>query len=258
MSQQSELWLSDLMDQQYGAGQWTQRTGVGQGTDIGPALQLGLQALRVQGSGRGKIKIDSGGWLMTIPPGPALLSGNYLEGEGSQASVIFYNQPSSAAFWFSGAGGYTGGGLRGLGVVLERGMGASNAYGILLQGDAVFQPDQTEFEDIYLTAQNNDYWFTGFEAYGNARVSPQGIRIAKLENVQVFNCRNAGFYLSNVVGWTLNGIGAFVGAGGGNNIYVTGGGSGPTNSVHVQGENVIGTLVVNNCSDVVLNGTRYA
>ena len=253
----SEFLLSDLMDQQYGTGQWTKRTGTGQGSDIGPALQLGLTQLRAT-VGRGKIKIDSGGWLMTTPPGPELLSGNYLEGEGSQASIIFYNNATGAAFWFSGAGGYTGGGLRGLGVILERGMGSSNALAVLMQGDATFQPDQSEFEDLYITAQNNDSWFTGFEAYGNLRTSPQGIRVAKMENVQVFNCRNAGIYLSNVVEWTLNGIGAFVGAGGGNNIYVTGGGSSATNSVHVQGQNVIGNLIVNNCSDVVLNGTRYA
>jgi hypothetical protein len=145
-------------------------------------------------------------------------------------------------------------------LLLESGLGNTNALGILLQGDSVYQPDQMEFDDIYMSAVGGlSHWFTGFEAYGNARTAPQGIRVASINNVQVFNCRNAGVYLSNVVQWSMINFGVYTGTGSGSNFYIAGGGSPQTNSVQVFGQliNVQGVLSVSNASRTSINGTNY-
>jgi hypothetical protein len=200
MHQSYELDLRNLMDAHYGVGKWTQRTGIGIGTDIGPALTDGLTTLRANFK-RGIIKIPPGSWLMTTAPDKSLVSGNYFIGAGSLASEIIYNNNAGAAFYFSGDSGHDGGGIKGVSLLLESGLGNTNAYGILLKGDATYQPDQMMFEDIYMSSVGaSSFWFDCFHADGSARIHPQGIRIANLTMCEFFNSHNIPLYLSNVVG----------------------------------------------------------
>lgn len=225
--------LTDFMDSRYGAGSWSQRTGVGIGTDIGPALSDALNYLRTN-CGRGKVIIPSGTWLMTNPPTSDQYSGNYIEGYGSQASLVVYNANSGSPFSFSGNNGYSGGGIRGVGILLEDGYPTSTAQGISLRGNATYQPDQTQFNDIYMSAIGSSYWYDGFFAYGNDRVTPQGIRVGYVTDLQVFRCRNTGIYLSNIVQWVVDNVGIYVGQGTGNNMYLAGGGTSLKNSIQVD------------------------
>lgn len=242
--------LRDLMDNVYGAGQWVHRTAPGNGSDIGPALAAGLTGLRAK-FGRGKILIPPGTWELTNPPTGDLLSGNTLEGVSSQASIIFYNKGTGAALSFTGNGGYTGGGLKHLGLLLEPGFGQSSAYAVLLRGNATYQPDQTMFEDLYITASNSgSYWWDGFHADGSARAYPQGIRIVDLRNIQIFNCHNTSGYFSNCVGWSLTNFGTYVGSGTGADVYI----QGRTTQFSAMRLNVNGTLHLSNCNGVYLEG----
>lgn len=250
--------LTEFMDARYGAGNWTPRTAVGVGTDIGPALADALDYLRAN-FGRGVVAIPPGLWRMVNAPSAAQWSGNYCEGLGSQASIIVYDNDSGSPFAFSGAGGYTGGGIRGLGILLEDGHPTSTAQIIRLQGDSTYQPDQMEFRDIYASAIGSSYWYDGFYAYGNARVAPQGIRVADLRNIQIFRCRNTGAYLSNIVQWTIDNVGIYAGQGTGNNFYIAGGGTPSTNSiqVYVRGLSCANELNLTNCSKWTVTGSVH-
>ncbi len=204
--------LRDCMNQRYGAGQWTLHTGPNLGTDIAPAINLCLQDIR-NTVGRSIISIPPGTWMMRTPINPALLSGNYIEGYGSQASRIVYGIGWGVAFHWSGAGGYTGGGMRGISLFLEQDLGDSNAYGIMLRGDAVSQPDQMEFSDIYMSALGTSYWWDNFHIDGTARAAPQGVRVGMVSNVQLFRARNFNMYLGNAVAWVFTGVGCWVSKG---------------------------------------------
>lgn len=260
MTQQAyELDLRDCLDEQ-GSG-WTQRTGVGQGTDIGPALTWGLQSLR-KSFGWGKIKIPPGLWLMTTPPSPDDLSGMSIEGLQSMASKIVFNNAAGVAFYFSGANGYDGGGLRGLGILLESGLGDTNSYGILLRGDSRYQPDQMEFNDIYMSSVGGgSYWWDNFHVDGTARVQnealgiPQGCRVGTLDNIQLFCARNVGLYLRNVVQFSLKNAGVYVDSGANaNRVLITEG----STQVHGIGVEAAGGIVTNDATDVWIDGTKYA
>lgn len=247
--------LSDLMDAYYGAGLWTKRTGVGLGSDIQPALTAGCTSIKSNGGGRGEVIIPPGLWMMNSGVADTVLAGIKLVGYGSQASIICYNNNAGAAFTFSGSGGYTGGGMQGIGLMIEDGHPTSTAIGILMQGDASFQADQFMMSDLYVTALGNSYWATGLLAYGNTRVAPQGIRVAHIQNVQLFRCSSTGAFLSNIVQWTIENLGCYVGTGGGNNIYLAGGGAANTNSIQVYMTGISCVeLNLTNCSYFDISG----
>lgn len=105
--------------------------------------------------------------------------------------------------------------MRGIGLFIEEGMGDSNAYGILLRGDATFQPDQMEFSDIYMSALGNSYWWDNFQIDGTARVAPkpQGVRVGMVSNVQLFRARNFNMYVANGVAWVFTNVGCWVSKG---------------------------------------------
>lgn len=248
--------LDDFMNSHYGAGNWTQRTGVGIGTDIGPAMVDACNYLRSNFQ-RGRIMIPPETWLMNTAPTADQYSGIQIEGCGSQASKIVWNSNSGASVSFSGGNGYTGGGVKGIGIFLEDGYPSSTSVGIALQGSATYQPDQMEFSDVYMSTIGSSYWYNGFFAYGAARTSPQGIRVANVSNLQVFRCSNTGIYLSNIVQWTMNNIGIYAGSGSGNNFYLAGGGSASTNSVqtYITGLACSGDLNLTNCTKFFINGS---
>jgi hypothetical protein len=251
--------LTDYMDAVYGAGDWTQRTVAGNGTDIGPALTAAIAYLRSQNPRqRGMIMIPPGNWELST--NNIDFSGIQVVGAGSQASLIWLNFSSGKGFGFSGGptSNLSGGGMRGVGVLLESGLGDTNVYGIYLGGNATYQPDQTQFEDLYITGQNSSYFWDGFHVDGTGRTSPQGVRIVTLKDVQIFNCRNVGFYGANLVGWSIENMGTYVPAPGtaGADVYVTGNGSSATNSteVSISRLNCGGVLHLTNCSSVYVEG----
>lgn len=205
--------LPDCMNSHYGAGSWSQRTAAHQGSDIGPALDLCLTQIRSTW-GRGKIVITPGIWRYVTPVAREKLSGIYIEGYGSQASLVIFDndcKPFGASpFWWSGDGGYTGGGMRGVGLLLEQGLGQTNCYGIMLRGNSQSQPDQVEFSDIYMTTLGGSWWWDNLHVDGSARLAPlQGIRVAMLENLQLFSARNYTAYFANAVAMVLTNIGCW-------------------------------------------------
>jgi hypothetical protein len=220
----STLHLSNLMDAHYGVGQWKERTAPGNGTDIGPALTDGLNKLRASFLKGGKIHIPPGAWQLVNPPPGDLMSGCTIKGDTCQSSLIFYNKGTGAAFTFTGNNLKTGGRLKHLGIILEPGFGRSNAYAVMLRGNATYQPDQMEFDQLYITCQDKgSYWYEGFHCNGSEREGfhcndserkaanaagkpkkPQGIRGTTLRNVQVFNCHNAAGYFANCVNTLLD------------------------------------------------------
>ena len=268
LQQNATVNLVDFMNARYGANAWSYRTGVGIGTDAGPAINDALQYIRTNFS-RGTLLIPPTGiFLINTPINATLLAGNNILGYGSQASKVVYNVNNSTAFNFTGSGGFTGGGIKGLGILLEAGIGTNFATGkrysttnaINLQGDTSFQPDQMVFSDLYVSAisaagYDTSYWNNGLQIYG-VRVSPQGIRVGQWDNIQLFNNYNAGIYIYNGVQHSFNNIGIYTGENNGNNCYITGGGAANTNSTQINMQNltVSGELNLTNSTRVTING----
>jgi hypothetical protein len=250
--------LTACLDSHYGAGNWTQRTSIGVGTDIGPALSDCVTAIR-NTTGRGRIYIDPGIWLLTTSP--PTFTGIQLEGYGSQASVVVYNSGAGIAFPYINTksnGCLDGGGMRGIAILLEKGFGTSNAYAIVLSGDTSCQPDQTLWEDLYVTSvAGASYWWETFHADGSARTKPQGIRGGSMHNIQLFNAHHVGLYMANAVQWDLVNVGIYTGIGTGKDVWLYGAGTRSTNSVHINaiGLNYAGKLHLA-CSDGHVNYTR--
>lgn len=167
--------LRDCMNNYYGSGNWTffyAGNGVMPGTggtyggsDIGPALHACFQTIRDNYT-RGSIYVPPGSWALATPISDYDLSGDYLIGAGSVASIIYVNLPSnSAAMRWSGTGGtsgspefgFTGGGMRGISLNICCGLGLSGVYGVELEGrentgtGIWYEPDQTEWDDLYIS-----------------------------------------------------------------------------------------------------------
>lgn len=266
--------LIDFMNARYGVGGWSYRSAVGVGTDAGPAINDALQYLRNNYS-RGTLIIPPNGiFLVSTPIDPNYLAGNNIVGYGSQASKICFNLASGSAFRFSGYNGFTGGGLQGLGIFLEAGLGTvfasgksyTTTYAIHLEGSSVvsgagaYQPDQLMFSDLYVSAisavgYNTSYWYNGLYIYA-VRQSPQGCRVGQWSNIQLFNNYNTGIYIYNAVQHSFSNIGVYTGENTGSNCYITGGGSSLINTTQVNLQNltVIGELNLTNATKITING----
>jgi hypothetical protein len=224
--------LRDLLDEQHGVGGWTQRTGVNTGTDCTSALELGLDRLRSR-YGRGRILIPPGIFLFKSNIAAAKLSGNIIEGVHELASQMVFTSGSSHFLFWTGSGGYSGGGIRKMGLYREDGF-TSLYDAIRLEGDATYQPDQFNIEDIYMSALGSGYWQNNLYLTGISRTSPQGLRVGRVSNAQLFRSGSgsgfgAGFY--NCVQWHVQNLGTYAGTGSlGMNVYVGGGGASNTNT----------------------------
>lgn len=238
---------------------FTERTGVGTGTDVRPYIEPACDAIRARYStGRGRLLMPNGTWLLNAALDPAKVSGVSIESEGgSQACRWVYNNASGTAIRFSAASAYTGGGLHGIACLLEDGIGNSNAEFLRLEGDATNMPDQFRFSDLYITALGSSYWFNALVMNGIPRTSPQGIRLVDARNIQLFRSRNAAGQFYNPVGFTIENLGSYSGTGGGNDIYFGGGGASNTNATQLDAQGVwcSGTLVLTNMSRFRLFGT---
>lgn len=252
----SVISLSSCMNAQYGVGNWTKYTTQGTGTDIEPAIVSCLATIKTN-YGRGAIWIDPGGiWAIKTGIPAASLSGNYILGAGSQASEVVYQSATGNAFAWSGDVGHTGGGIRGIGIFLDSGLGTTSANGIQLVGNSTYQADQWELDDVYMSAiAGSSYWHEGIQIDGSARTAPQGTRVGSINNLQIFNCAVAGFYGKNLVQWTITNVGTYTGqTTAGMDFYVTGAGPSLTNSTQVTLSGIVvgGTLYLQNNSNVGL------
>jgi hypothetical protein len=177
--------LKTQMDTHYGVGVWSYYTAPGKGTDIGPALSECITTFVNNSGSRGVIYVPSTGiWAMTTSD--IDFSGVYIVGDGSQASKIIY-RPSALggheAFTWKGTGGLTGGGMRGIGALLDSTVGAVGNGALLFQGNATFQPDQMELDDVYISAVGGvSTWGFGLICDGTARTAPQGLRVGSINN----------------------------------------------------------------------------
>jgi hypothetical protein len=232
-----------------------QRTGAHTGTDITPFLNTALAELRTSGRGRGVLWIPPGSWRFTGCD-HTLLAGHRLIGAGSQASVLNYDKGDGVAFHFSSHGGFSGGGIEGVAIRLEEGQGLSTAYALRWMGNAVHQPDQTEARDLYITALGNSYWFRCLEINGTARLSPQGVRVTHLSNIQMFRAHTAGIYIASAVDLLAEQIGLYSCINSGFDVHITGAGPVNTNSVMVgfQNANLVGRIYGANSEGVSLHG----
>jgi hypothetical protein len=249
-AQHTALELPDCMDEYYGAKQWQPYSDhTNSGTDIGPAMSRCLQKLRQSPGRRGVLHVPAGSWSYKTAVDSKLLNGNYLIGDGSQASQIVVQFATGAAFAYSGADGLTGGGMKGLGLMIGKGLGMTRTTAILLQGDPVDQPDQTTWEDLYISSGAADtFWYACVQANGTARSAPQGIRVATWNNIQCFRSSSYGIHLANVVQWTMSNVGIYSGTNNGNDFYLSGGNARQTytTEITIQRLSVSGTLLINN------------
>jgi hypothetical protein len=256
-ARQSQIDLRAGMDAIYGAGLWTERTAVGVGSDIGPALEH----LMDNSPARTPIYMPPGSWRYVNDVDPAKLAGRRILGVGSQGSRIVYGSTTGSPFHFNGSAGLTGGGLFGLTLQLEEGLGDTAVIAIRLEGDATNQADQMEFDDLYVTAlgpagAGASHWQSAFLANGTARQSPQGVRVVTMNNLQLFRCHGAGMFISNGVQWTMDNVGLYAGKGLGMNLYVAGGGAALTNSAQIYARGLVCVeLNVTNAQKFDLNGT---
>jgi hypothetical protein len=248
--------LREFLDLRYGSGNWTQRTGAGVGTDIGPAINDALAALTAR-YGAGEVFIPPGGWFCKTPIDPVLLSGNNISGLNNMRSTITFDSASGSLFNLNGAGGRTGGRIKRLAIMLEDGHPLSTSRAIHLTGDTVEQASETFFEELYITARGNSYWYENVHLFGQNRTTPQGIRVGRMSDIQCFRARNysAGFF--NIVQWVIDNFGTYAGTGAlANRMYIGGGGETARNTAQADFRRLAvgGQLNVTNCRDVYLNG----
>jgi hypothetical protein len=178
------------------------------GTDVGPYINEGLNYLRRQ-FGRGTLEIPPGTWRVATQLDPVLCPGNFIVGQGSQASKIVYDRGSGSMWRHSGDGGFSGGGLKGLGIFLDDGYPTSTAIAIASNGDAAAQMDQVSFDDLYISIRGNSWWNNVILVKATERTNPQGSRVAHWNNIQVFGARAIGISLQNVVQHTFTNLGIY-------------------------------------------------
>jgi len=247
--------LREFMDEEYGVGGWTTRTGVGVGSDIGPAITRFCNAY----TSRHSLVIPQGLWLWTTPVDPALMAGKTIKSYcGSQGAIVVWNNNTGSPFRMTGGAGITGGGVQGIGILLEDGFATSNSIAINCVGDASFQPDQQKYEDLYISSLGTSYWAQCLFMDGTARTSPQGIRVGTMLNVQLFRARTQTATLFGLVGWTFINFGTYAGTGAlANNVYIGGGGTTATNCQSVYFHHCIvgGELNLTNANRLSLDGS---
>lgn len=250
--------LRDFMDMQYGVGAWTFRSTAHTGSDCTTAMNTALAAVRTR-YGYGSVRVvGSGTYRFASGIDPTALKGMYIVGENPSSSQMVFDMNTGVAFNFTGAGGFNSGGLKNLNVYIEDGYPTSTLYGILLQGDSTFQPDAMVFENLTFTRLGTtSFWYNGFICDASARTSPQGNRVCNLRNINLFTCRNIGAQFINAVQWDVSNFGVYVGSGAGNDVFIAGGGTTLTNTTQFDFRrfSIAGTLHVNNCQKVYMNGT---
>lgn len=249
--------LKNQMDAHYGAGGWTYRVGVGTGTDIGPAITDCKASFVAGGSGgRGVIYVPATGWF-ALKTSSINSSGITYAGDGSQASKIFYQLPNGNAFFWSGASGFSGGGMQDINIVVEDAQGATTATAILWQGSTTDQPGAMVLRSVYVNSGGTSTWGQCLTVDGSLKTTgAQGIRGAVIKDVQLFLCNNIGAQFNNAVQFTVENLGVYSSTGAGQDIFVAGGGvTGSSNSTQMTFSNVISrNLNITNADRIVVHG----
>jgi hypothetical protein len=206
---------------------WT--NGIGDGaTDNTSAWNAALAQCATGANGGKRIDAPAGVFAFLSQPNP-VPDGCHIIGRG-KVTTIFLKRFNGGIFFDLTGVGNGDMGLERFSILTDA--TSSPGYAVVLQGDATDQPDATVLRDLYVTSNNGGLWLVGLLVYGNARTSPQGVRGVYMENCDWFNASAATMYLSNVVGFTMVGGGAYQGDGPSSaaGIWVTGGGTPATTS----------------------------
>lgn len=254
--------LIDWMDITYPGG-WSYRGTTDTGSDAGVAINAALTALIARYYKGGTIFVPpSGVFQIKTDLNPNLLSGNRILGASSVASFLCFGTGTTRGFWFNGYNGRTGGGLERLGYFIEDNAGDSLKNSLLLQGDAVFQPDSITLHDVRASSFGSTaYWLNGLFINGMSRdpslPSPpggslQGVRVGTIKNFQQFNCRNAGALFLNADCWTVENLGIWTQKPGtaGGTVYIGGNSTWGSNSIELDMRLVV-------CTEINLTNATY-
>lgn len=244
--------LRDFLDLQYGVGRWLFRETPHGGSDCLAAMHAALDAVRARYS-YGTVKVVGGGGMFRFsgPIATEKLKGMIIAGDHPNNARMVFDCTQGAVFEFTGAGGYTNGGLKNLKVFLEDGYKKSSVYPLILRGSSAFQPDDMLIENVYFAALGNSYWYAGPLIYGDARSSPQGVRVLNIRNLQMFQAHAYGGFFSNMVQSVVDNFGIYAGVDNGNTCYILGN----TTGCDFRRFAVSGDLVLSNCKRVHLIGS---
>lgn len=239
---------------------WVPYQGVGQGTDVGLALGDWCDYINANG-GRGTLDIPAKHFLLETFPTAEQLKGKTIRCVGgSMHGGFIINATEGVAFDFSGYGGYTGGGLQGLLIRLDKDLGQTEVQPLRLKGDANYQPSSMIFNDIKITAitgtdggAGESYWGKGLEVDGSLKTTGAiGIRETHMQNVRVFRARDFAMKFNNVIHCVMNDIGSYTGTGAtGNDIIFENG----SESLYVFGINCNGRITIDDITKTQLYGS---
>lgn len=228
------------------------------GTDIGPIIdQVADYFNESQPLKKGTIRIG-GACRIATPPTSSKIAGCKILGYGETPTQITYDNDTGFCFTFDGSNGETCGGIGDMAILLQAGVGTSSAGAIYMGGNTLHQPDQFRMKNLYITSLGaTDYWYDIIKCDGTQRTSPQGIRGAIIENVQLFRGSHSAFTALAMIQWSINNLGSYVGMGTGMDIIFSGGGSSLTNSSQVDARNIAcnGNLYLNNITKLRIDGS---
>jgi hypothetical protein len=248
--------LRDLMDEYYGRGLWTNRTGVNVGSDIVPAVHAGCDRLRAA-YGYGTITIPPGLWMVKTAFNATKLSGISLIGETSATSILVVS--ASNGLHRNGSGGFAAYKQMHLGMLKEDGF--TGGVGCLDQGDSVSQPGQITVRDIYMSALGTGRWGINLLMDGSLKTTgAAGVRVADMADLQLFQSGAANAYaigLFNLKQAEIGNIGTYGGTGTlAGNMYMGNAGVVGANCQQVSVRRMVigGLLECTNSTEVELRG----
>lgn len=168
------------------------------------------------------IAIAQGSRLVRMPAGNMKVSGSsieisgvVIEGVDPNRSLILFSSNAASVIklklsgYNNGSPGYTGGGLRRLCVWASSG---NCGYGVWMQGDATYQPDEAIFEDIKVTGSGS--WDYPMFLNGGLRISGTlvGLRAVTMRNIFLGQANIRAMYTQCCEDLTVDKIGSFGGA----------------------------------------------
>lgn len=255
--------LRDFLDARHGVGGWGFRTAAHNGTDCSPALEDAITYVK-SNFGRGKsVRIPGGNaYRFAAAINPTLLSGVMIEGDMNLSTSLYYDSDSGTFLTWTGENSYSGGGIKDCAIILEADHPLSTAGSLKFVASAVAAPSGCIVERVRIAVSGASFW--GFHPIfdGTLRLSPQGIRIPLVRDLQCFSSRGEGVKILGVEGFTLENIGTYTGSGNGNDITISGAGaagsSQESDDVDARGVWCNGTLRLSNAQKVFYCGKAAA
>lgn len=251
--------LIDFLDIDHGVGSWTGFSQPNSGTDVGPSVGNACVAMKNRWGG-GRLIIPPGAYLSTAWDATKT-SGVNIEGTGNSLQTqIWFDMAGGFGTEWNGYGGYGGGGVKHLALILTSTSGASSAYalGLTVSGSpgAYVAASNSYFDNLYIEGWGGSTWYRGVHIDAVLKVAPQGqgLRIGEMKNVQIFSTSNVAFYCRNAVQWLFDNIQSYGASG--TDFYITGGGGTTENStqIYMNGFVCSGNLNLSQCDHIQLHG----